>query len=66
MRIICPKCGEVEIYGILERCHQTLMFNANNEPCGASELVDDWTGKPRCMKCDSMVKFIEEQQGEDL
>ena len=62
MKIVCTKCGEVEKYGILEKCHQTLIFNAKHEPCGATELYDDKLGKPRCLICNRLVKFIEDKK----
>ena len=59
IKIICPNCGEVKHYGLLEKCHQTLIFNSNNEPCGATELIEDWSSKvPRCLNCNKEVKFI--------
>ena len=59
-KIICPKCGEIKKYGILERCHQTLIFDADGETNGATELYCDWSGKPRCLHCDKTVKIVED------
>lgn len=59
-KIICPKCGEVEHYGILEKCHQVLIFNADNNPDGAGELIEDWSSNvPRCLICNRKVKIID-------
>lgn len=63
-KIICPKCGQVKKYGILEKCHQTLIFSADGEPNGATELHCDFSGKPRCMRCNSLVKFVKEGDAE--
>ena len=59
-KIICPKCGEISRYGLLEKCHQTLLFDAEGNPDGATELYSDHTGKPRCLRCGRMVKIGEE------
>jgi len=61
-KIICPKCGEREMYGILERCHQTLVFDADGNPCGATELIGDGCGIPRCLKCNSKIKIVDGSQ----
>ena len=62
-KIICPKCGEVEHYGILERGHQTLLFNAEGEPCGATDFIDDWSSTvQRCLCCDRKVKIVEVEE----
>lgn len=57
-KIICPKCGEVEHYGLLEKCHQVLIFNADDKPCGGTELVCDWSSTvQRCLHCNRKVKI---------
>ena len=48
--IICPKCGEVKKYLLLERVHRNLIFDADDNPCGATEDIVEYTGKvPRCI-----------------
>lgn len=65
-KIICPKCGEVNRYCLLEKCHQYLLFDANNEPCGSGELIEDWASNvPRCIHCNRKVKFKENENGND-
>ena len=61
-KIICPTCGEVRRYGVLERCHQTLLFDADGDPCGVTELVGDGCGIPRCLKCNRKIKIVNEDQ----
>ena len=55
--ILCPKCGKVKEYGIKEYVHRDSIFNENNECVGATEDVVFRCGQPRCLKCDSLVKF---------
>lgn len=59
-KIICPCCGEIKRYGMRETCHQTLIFDAEGNPDGATELYSDYIGKPRCLCCGRMVKIVEE------
>lgn len=56
-KIICPKCGEITKYYMLERVHRGLIFNADGEPCGATEDITEYVGIPRCLKCDKKIKI---------
>ncbi len=60
-RIICPNCGEVKKFYILERVHRGLLFNADGEPCGATEDITEYTGIPRCLNCNRKVRFEESE-----
>ena len=63
MRIICPKCGKVEKYGIQEKIVHTLIFNATGECAGATDDRCIYSSKvPRCLNCNSKVKIEEEKE----
>ena len=55
--ILCPNCGEVEVYGYMEYVRRMLLFDKDGEPCGATEDMVTYSGKvPRCT-CGSRVKL---------
>lgn len=59
-QIICPNCGKIKQYCYIERVHRYLIFNENDEPCGATEDITEYSGKvPRCMNCMSKVKITQ-------
>lgn len=58
MKIICPKCGEVNKYGMLEKVRRILVFDSDNNPAGSTEDVSIYCGVPRCLECNSKVKLI--------
>lgn len=65
-RIICPYCGEVEVYMLYERVHRGLIFDANNNPCGSTEDITEYASKvERCVVCDRKVKIVEQTESED-
>lgn len=62
-KIICPKCGEVKVYYVWERVQRALLFNADDEPCGATEDLVIYAGKTnRCQKCDSKIRIEESEE----
>ena len=61
MKIVCPKCGEIKRYGRMERVHRMLLYDNNDEPCGATEDIHEWGGIPRCPDCNSKVKLINQE-----
>lgn len=64
-KIICSKCGEIKKYYMLERIHRGLLFDANGEPCGATEDITEHIGIPRCLNCDKKIKIIEKNDKMD-
>ena len=59
-RIICPFCGEVEVYILYERVHRGFIFDADNNPCGSTEDITEYASKvERCVICSRKVKFVE-------
>lgn len=61
MRIICPKCGEVEKYGIQEKIVHILIFDSTGECVDATEDRCIYSGKvPHCLNCNRKVKIEEE------
>lgn len=52
----CPYCGSDNGYYIIEKVHRGLMFSFDNEPIGATEDVEDYTGKRKyCMDCHKIL-----------
>lgn len=48
----CPYCGSDAGYYMIERVHRSLMFDFFDEPDGASEDFEDYTGKRKyCRDC---------------
>ena len=62
--IICPKCGKVKEYGIKECLHRVGIFNENHECIKTTENTDFRFEPPRCLKCNSIVRFYIEPQAE--
>lgn len=62
-KIICPKCGEVDFYGVIEVIKHRLVFDADGEPNYDTEWNGIYNGRvPRCLKCNSKVKIIESEE----
>lgn len=60
-KIICKSCGEISSYCMYERVHRYLFFNADGEPDGSSEDVEEYASDvKRCPYCDKKVKIVEE------
>ena len=65
-KIICPNCGEIRHYCQIERVHRYLIFDKNDESCGATEDITEYSGKvPRCMNCMSKVRIIQTDEKQD-
>ncbi len=66
-KIICPRCGKVERYYIVEQVRRGLVFDADGEPHGATEDMVFYAGKVgRCLRCDSKVKIEESTETETV
>ena len=64
-RIICPFCGEVEVYMLHERVHRGLLFDASDDPCGSTDDVTEYASKvKRCLVCNRKVKIVEQEDME--
>lgn len=60
-KIMCPRCGRVERYYIVEQVRRGLVFDADGEPHGATEDMVFYAGRVgRCLRCDSKVKIADE------
>jgi len=59
--ILCPKCGKVKEYGIKEYVNRVIIFNENDERIETTEDNVFLHKEPRCLKCNSIVKFFVEQ-----
>ena len=56
-KIICPLCGIVDSYWMKEVVEHMLIFDKSGECTGSTEDVGIRHGKPRCIKCNSLVRF---------
>lgn len=62
-KIICPKCGEVDFYGVIEVIRRMLVFDADGEPNYDTGDDSVYSGRvPRCLRCNSKVKIIESEE----
>lgn len=53
---ICPFCGSEKGYYITERVIRDLLFNYNDEPCGASEDITEFCSRRRrCINCNKIL-----------
>ena len=62
-QIICPKCGIVKKYYMIETVKRCLLFDANDEAQGQTPDIEVYTGSAkRCIVCDSKVKIKDDEQ----
>lgn len=60
-KIMCPRCGRVERYYIVEQVRRGLVFDADGEPHGTTEDMVFYAGRVgRCLRCGSKVKIADE------
>ena len=64
VRIVCPKCGEVDMFKSTEYLRRQLYIDANGDGVGSTDDECIRSGKPRCVKCGRMVKLIEQEEVE--
>lgn len=61
-KIICPKCGEVAYYTVVQKLRQVLLFDAYDQPCGAGEQYGIYYGTVKhCPICDRVVKIVDKE-----
>ena len=59
-QIICPKCGKIEKYYMVETVKRCLLFDANDEAQGQTPDLEVYSGAvKRCPICDGKVKVKE-------
>ena len=63
-RIICPDCGEVDVYQILETIRRGLLFDVNDECTGETGEFSTYEGKRKRCLCGRCVKIVED--GKDV
>lgn len=57
-KIICPNCGEVSRYYLIEHVRRGLIYDINGSPQGQTEDEGFYLGKTyRCLNCDSKVRI---------
>ena len=57
-KIVCKNCGEIPEYCVLEKGHQYLFFNAEDEPTDAGEFYTDYCSSvKRCPKCGKKIEI---------
>lgn len=62
-KIICPNCGEVQLYYVVEYVNRRLLFNAYGEGQGADEDTCFYAGRAkRCLYCGRRIKVIEAEE----
>lgn len=65
-RIICPYCGEVEVYMLYERVHRGLIFDANDNPRDSTEDITEYASNvKKCLICNRKVKIVEQTESEE-
>lgn len=53
---ICPFCGSEKGYYMMEVVHRALLFDYNDEPCGASEDITEFCSRRRrCINCNKIL-----------
>lgn len=67
---ICPFCGSEKGYYMTEVVRRDLLFDYNDEPCGATEDVAEFCSKRRrCIDCDKILPkkmFIKVKEMEEM
>ena len=67
---IYPFCGSENGYYITERVIRDLLFDYNDEPCGASEDITEFCSKRRrCINCNKILPkkmFIKVKEMEEM
>jgi len=58
--IICPTCGEVKQYGIVETVARMLLFDANGNEINATEDRTVYSGTTKRCLCGKIVKIVED------
>lgn len=58
--IICPTCGEVKCFGIVETVARMLLFDANENQINTTEDREVYSGTVKRCLCGKMVKIVED------
>lgn len=63
-KIICPNCGEVDVYGYKETVRHMLLFDVDDAEVFSTEGVTIYESNIKRCLCGKKVKIIEDVQGE--